>query len=113
MLVASVLQLILFDEMGVRFEFTVLFSVLLIWLYTNRGGIKTIIWTDTLQTFFMLIAVVVAVILIKNQLNEEASKSYYEILTASGYTKAFFLKIGYLAIIFGKTFWEVFLLLLG
>ena len=86
LLVASVLQLILFDEMGVRFELTVLFSVLLIWLYTNRGGIKTIIWTDTLQTFFMLIAVVVTVILIKNQLNEGNSKSYYDILSNSGYT---------------------------
>ena len=80
--------------MGVRFELTVLFSVLLIWLYTNRGGIKTIIWTDTLQTFFMLIAVVVTVILIKNQLNEGNSKSYYDILSTSGYTKAFFLMIG-------------------
>ena len=42
LLLVVALQLILFDEMGVRFE-TVLFSVLLIWLYTNRGGIKTII----------------------------------------------------------------------
>ena len=55
LLVASVLQLILFDEMGIRFEFTVLFSVLLIWLYTNRGGIKTIIWTDTLKHFLCLL----------------------------------------------------------
>ena len=106
LLVASVLQLILFDEMGVRFEFTVLFSVLLIWLYTNRGGIKTIIWTDTLQTFFMLIAVVVTVILIKNQLNEGASESYYEILTSSGYTKAFFFFDDWLT---GNYFWKNFL----
>ena len=50
LLVSKVLQLILFDEWGVPFEFTVLISVLLIWIYTNKGGIKTIIWTDTLQT---------------------------------------------------------------
>ena len=105
LLVASVLQLILFDEMGVRFELTVLFSVLLIWLYTNRGGIKTIIWTDTLQTFFMLIAVVVTVILIKNQLNEGNSKSYYDILSTSGYTKAFFFNDW----LTGNYFWKNFL----
>ena len=58
LLVASVLQMILFDDLGVPFELTVLLSVLLIWIYTNRGGIKTIIWTDTLQTAFMLGSVV-------------------------------------------------------
>ena len=49
LLVASVLQLILFDEIGIPFEVTVFVSVILIWLYTSKGGIKTIIWTDTLQ----------------------------------------------------------------
>ncbi|MGY5352827.1 sodium:solute symporter [Wenyingzhuangia sp. IMCC45533] len=55
-LVATVLQFFIFDAWDVRFEFTVIFSVLLIWIYTFKGGIKTIIWTDTLQTLFMLIA---------------------------------------------------------
>ncbi len=105
LLVASVLQLILFDEIGVRFEFTVLLSVLLIWLYTNRGGIKTIIWTDTLQTFFMLIAVIITVILIKNQLSNGNSNSYYEILSSSGYSKAFFFN-DWLS---GNYFWKNFL----
>ena len=104
LLVASVLQLILFDEMGVRFEFTVLFSVLLFG-YILIGRIKTIIWTDTLQTFFMLIAVVVTVVLIKNQLNEGNSKSYYDILTESGYTKAFFFNDW----LTGNYFWKNFL----
>ena len=54
-LVAKVLQL-LFDEMG-TFWATVTITILLIWLYTFKGGIKTIAWTDTLQTLFMLIAV--------------------------------------------------------
>jgi Na+/proline symporter len=43
LLVSSVLQLILFDEIGIPFEITVITSVLLIWIYTNKGGIKTII----------------------------------------------------------------------
>ena len=57
LLVAIVLQEILLDSWNVPFYVTVLISVALIWLYTMRGGIKTIIWTDTLQTAFMLLAV--------------------------------------------------------
>ena len=63
-LVASVLQLTVFDAWKVPFWITVIVTIALIWLYTNRGGIKTIIWTDTLQTFSMLAAVVVSIILI-------------------------------------------------
>jgi SSS family solute:Na+ symporter len=63
-LVAGVLQLTLFDAWKVPFWVTVIVTIALIWLYTNRGGIKTIIWTDTLQTFSMLAALVVSVILI-------------------------------------------------
>ena len=53
-LVAIVLQQFVFDDLGVRFEFTVVISILLIWIYTNRGGIKTIVWTDTLQTLILI-----------------------------------------------------------
>ena len=67
-LVASVLQLILFDHWGIPFWVSVLITVLLIWLYTFRGGIKTVVWTDTLQTFFMLAAVVVSIYLVMDEL---------------------------------------------
>ncbi|MDN4166389.1 sodium:solute symporter [Cytophagales bacterium LB-30] len=67
-LVAGVLQLAVFDAVGLRFEFTVLVTILLIWLYTFRGGIKTIVFTDTLQTFFMLAAVVISIVLISREL---------------------------------------------
>lgn len=63
-LVASVLQLAVFDTWNVPFWVTVVVTIGLIWLYTNRGGIRTIIWTDTLQTFSMLTALVVSIILI-------------------------------------------------
>ncbi|MFC4721107.1 sodium:solute symporter [Geojedonia litorea] len=56
-LVANVLQIILFDDLGIQFWQTVTITVLLIWLYTFKSGIKTIVWTDTLQTLFMLIGV--------------------------------------------------------
>ena len=56
-IMANVLQMAIFDAFGVPYIVTVLITVLLIWVYTFRSGIKTIIWTDTLQTLFMLIAV--------------------------------------------------------
>lgn len=68
-LVAIVLQQFVFDDLGVRFEITVVLSILLIWIYTNRGGIKTIVWTDTLQTLFMILAVVLSIIFINRELD--------------------------------------------
>lgn len=67
-LVANVLQVILFDELGIHFWQTVIITVLLIWLYTFKSGIKTIIWTDTLQTLFMLIAIGVAIMYVSDDL---------------------------------------------
>ena len=63
-LVALVLQSLLFDQIGIPFPITTLITILLIWLYTYRGGIKTIIWTDTLQTTFMLVTLFVCVYMI-------------------------------------------------
>lgn len=56
-LMASVLQLAIFDALGVPFVVTVGLAILLIWLYTFKGGVSTIIWTDALQTLLMLSAV--------------------------------------------------------
>ena len=67
-LVANVLQIILFDAYGVPFWVTVSITILLIWLYTFKGGIKTIVWTDTLQTLFMLIAVGVCIYTISSEM---------------------------------------------
>lgn len=55
-LVANVLQDWVFDQWNIPFAATVAITIGLIWLYTFRSGIKTIIWTDTLQTLFMLLA---------------------------------------------------------
>ncbi|KAA1243234.1 sodium:solute symporter [Aquimarina sp. RZ0] len=67
-LVANVLQTILFDAIGIPFWVTVIVTILLIWLYTFKSGIKTIVWTDTLQTLFMLIALGVAIYYISDGL---------------------------------------------
>jgi SSS family transporter len=92
LLVSSVLQLILFDEIGIPFELTVVTSVLLIWIYTNRGGIKTIIWTDTLQTFFMLAAVITTVYLIGDNLNLKEKTGFINEINQSGFSKVFYFE---------------------
>jgi SSS family transporter len=68
-LVASVLQYFIFEAWNVPFEITVILSILLIWIYTFKGGIKTIVWTDTLQTLFMLFAVFATIYIILTKLN--------------------------------------------
>uniref|UniRef100_UPI0040482957 sodium:solute symporter n=1 Tax=Algoriphagus sp. TaxID=1872435 RepID=UPI0040482957 len=79
-LVASVLQLILFDALGIPFWVSVLLTVALIWLYTFRGGIKTVVWTDTLQTAFMLTAVLVTLVLIGKELEISSLGDYVNTL---------------------------------
>lgn len=63
-LVVGVLQLAVFDAMGIPFAATVFITIGLVWVYTFRGGIKTIVWTDALQTIFMLISVVLTIVVI-------------------------------------------------
>ncbi len=60
-LAATVLDLFLFRAWNVPFFVTVATTILLIWIYTFKGGIKTIVWTDTFQTFFLISAVCIAV----------------------------------------------------
>jgi len=90
LLVANALQAVLFDDWRVPFEITVIISVLLIWLYTNRGGIKTIIWTDTLQTLFMLSSVFLTVWLISKNLNLSEVGGTISAIADSNYSKIFF-----------------------
>ena len=61
-LVAIVLQKFVFDNWNIPFPVTVGISIGLIWVYTYKGGIKTIVWTDTLQTLFMIVAVVISIV---------------------------------------------------
>jgi SSS family solute:Na+ symporter len=90
-LVANVLQVLVFDFWNVPFAVTVALTILLIWLYTHKAGIKTIIWTDTLQTLFMLIAVVLCFYYVADAMNFSLSKAVSEI-SASKYAKMFFFE---------------------
>lgn len=90
LLVANVLQSVLFDDWGIPFEFTVVISVLLIWIYTNKGGIKTIVWTDTLQTAFMLASVFLTVWFISDALNLGEDTGVVSTVSNSKYSQIFF-----------------------
>jgi SSS family transporter len=68
-LAAGVLHLFLFKSWGMPFWVTVTITILLIWIYTFRGGVKTIIWTDSFQTIFLISSVVISVILISDRLD--------------------------------------------
>jgi len=86
---ATVLQLFLFDAWNVPFYFTVAVTILLIWVYTFKGGIKTIVWTDAFQTIFLVSAVAISVVLLSQKLN----LSFFELITKvsqSEYSHTFF-----------------------
>ena len=88
-LVANVLHISVFSSWNIPFWATVVITILLIWLYTFRGGIKTIIWTDTLQTLFMLLAVIVTVVLIAQELDLNFAGLAREV-AQSDYSRIFF-----------------------
>ncbi|MGB0402686.1 MAG: sodium:solute symporter [Salibacteraceae bacterium] len=90
-LVALVFQLAIFDPLGLEIPFvvTVAITILLIWVYSSKGGIKTIVWTDTLQTLFMLLAVGVTIVVIGQQMDLSFPEMISTIDT-SKYSQIFF-----------------------
>jgi len=61
LLAAKILQFAFFDKLGIPFFLTVIIILMLVWLYTNKSGIKTIVWTDAMQTFFLMLAAIVTI----------------------------------------------------
>jgi SSS family transporter len=90
-LVAKVLQLLIFDQFQVPFTITVIITVALIWLYTFKGGIKTIIFTDTLQTLFMLVSVIITIVFLASALDLHSVSEVYANVKESAMSKVFFL----------------------
>lgn len=88
-LVSSVLQLLIFDSMGIPFAINVMFTIGLIWLYTFRGGVKTLIWTDTLQTFALLASVVLCIYYIASDMGLSFS-GVVNTVVDSDYSRVFF-----------------------
>jgi Na+/proline symporter len=87
-LVINVLQIFILDRMNVPFEVTTFIILLMILLYTFKGGVKTIVWTDTLQTTGMLLGLIICVIYIMSNLNLSFSETMTS-LNTNGYTKIF------------------------
>jgi Na+/proline symporter len=85
-LVIKVLQKFVLQDMGIPFQFTAILILALILLYTYRGGVKTIVFTDTLQTSFMLLALVVCVVYIMHNLHFDLAGTW-QAMQAKGYTK--------------------------
>jgi len=87
-LVINVLQVFILDEIGLPFGVTATIILLMILLYTFEGGVKTIVYTDTLQTTFMLLGLIVCVIYITKHLDYSFT-GLINTLDAKGYTRLF------------------------
>ena len=88
-LVVNVLQIFIFDAWNIPFFVTVLIFIVLILLYTFKGGIKTIIWTDTIQTTFMLLSLVLSIWLIIDSMGLDLGEMVSRV-NASNYSKMIF-----------------------
>ncbi|MBK9256659.1 MAG: sodium:solute symporter [Saprospiraceae bacterium] len=93
-LVALVLDTFVFAPMGLSFNFTVAMTIFLIWVYTYKGGIKTIVITDTLQTFCMISAVIATIVIIGQQL-QLSPLEIFSTIKNSEYSKMWFFEGGW------------------
>ncbi len=99
-IVVNVLQIFVFDAWNIPFFVTIIIFIVSILIYTFKGGIRTIIWTDTLQTTFMLLAVVLSIVFISKELQLSVGgiitkvfqSEYSKMLVADWSSKQFFLK---------------------
>ncbi|MFL5763424.1 MAG: sodium:solute symporter [Bacteroidia bacterium] len=89
--VVNVLQLFVFKDMGIPFEVTVAIFIILILLYTYQGGVKTIVYTDTLQTTFMLLSVILSIWFIMKDMDLGFGDLYHKLFDGEAqYTKMIF-----------------------
>jgi Na+/proline symporter len=70
----KILQYAFFDALHTPYFVTIIVVLILIWLYTNKSGIKTIVWTDALQSLFLITVIVISIIAVKNSLNLSTSE---------------------------------------
>src|SRR5690606_41391812 len=88
-LMAIILQRFIFDAWNVAFAVTIIICLVLIWVYTHKGGLKTIIITDLLQTFFLLFSVVLSIYFIAQSLDMNFVEAF-DAIKESTYSKIFF-----------------------
>ncbi len=104
LLVADVLQTLVFEALGIPYWLTVTATILLIWVYTHKSGIKTIIWTDTLQTFFMLLSVGICIVIVSQDLGLNIN-TISGFIAESDFSRTFFFD----DVSSPKYFWKQFL----
>lgn len=84
----KILQYAFFDKMGIPYFATIIVVLILIWLYSHKSGIKTIVWTDALQSAFLITVIIVSIFTIKNSLGLSAPQMFAAIVRHP-YTKVF------------------------
>jgi Na+/proline symporter len=80
LLAAKILQFAFFDKLNIPFFLTVVIILILVWLYTNKSGIKTIVWTDTIQTFFLILAAVMTIFAITSSMDLTLTESVSKVV---------------------------------
>ena len=88
LLAAKILQFAFFDRFGIPFFLTVVIILMLVWLYTNKSGIKTIVWTDTMQTSFLILAALVTIYSITSSMELSMGEAVQRV-TSHRYFKIF------------------------
>ena len=87
--VCAVLQLLVFDRYGLPFWFNALITMAFVWLYTQQGGVKSLIWTDSLKTFCLVASLVVSIVFIMRGLDFSFSDTVREV-SSSPMSRIFF-----------------------
>lgn len=102
----EVLQLFLFDDLGVPYWMTTLISILLIWAYTFKGGVKTIVYTDSFQTIFLISAVIISIFFIADSMGVSFVGLYNKVssINDGAMTKIFFFEDYKAKVFFPKQF---------
>lgn len=80
LLAAKILQFAFFDQLNIPFYISVIIMLSLVWLYTNKSGIKTIVWTDTMQTTFLILGAVITIYTIITSLDLSLGQSVQKVV---------------------------------
>lgn len=87
--VCTVLQHLVFAPLGLPFWLNAFVTMALVWLYTQQGGVKSIVWTDAFKTVLLVSSVVLCIVYVVRELGYSASETFSQI-TSHSYSKTFF-----------------------
>ena len=88
--VCVVLQLLVFEPLGIPFAITVVVSILLIWIYTVQGGVKTLIWTDALKSFCLVASVGLCIYFIADSLGMGFGETFSAVISHPSFQMFYF-----------------------